>query len=355
MVEDRAAATCPTTRAVCWGGSKAIAIPDTSITKHCGNKAVCHSITVLITLLQAVQYDHNYVELFTPLEYSYTGAKHHDKVFKYRLFEPATTDPQDKKPLIVWLHGRGEAGEDNVAQLGWLFKFMFPPPWIRERYPFFVLAVQCPSDNRWWTGDGKEGSVDMVDVVASILEQTINDHPVDVDRISLVGISSGGTGCWNLAVRHPELFAAVAPCGSAGENPASLTALIHVPIWAFHNTGDSMPIRFVRETVRALHEAGGDVHLTEFDAEGHDCWSAAFENYDLLNWLLSQRRTQVSWMDAPGPSYLALSRFVRSWKWWQILLQIGVPIVLFVIIRRIVLYRRQSARSSAEKLLDRAD
>ncbi len=281
-----------------------------------------HSIAVLIALLQAVQHDHNYVALFTPLEYSYTGTEYQDRVFRYRLFVPTTTDPSDKKPLIVWLHGRGEAGEDNIAQLGLLFGFMFPPPWIRERYPFFLLAVQCPSDNSSWTRGETKTVDDMIDVAAAILKKTIRDYSVDADRIYAVGASSGGTGCWELAMRYPGLFAAVAPCSSTGAGTSKIEPLRNLPIWAFHNTGDSTSIEPVRRSVDALKKAGGYTRLTEFNAEGHDCWSAAFKDYCLLDWLLLQQRGHPS---QPDSLSFKLRRFFKVWTWWQLIAQVAIP------------------------------
>ena len=97
--------------------------------------------------------------LFTPLEHRFTGGGYTGKVYRYRLFEPAYGSSGEKYPLIVWLHGIGEVeidGLENLGQLKWLGSIFKTAR--REDYPFFLLAMQCPTDKRVWShsaGDGK--------------------------------------------------------------------------------------------------------------------------------------------------------------------------------------------------------
>jgi pimeloyl-ACP methyl ester carboxylesterase len=311
-----------------------------------------HVVAICVALCgPAANYEPDFVALFKPLEYRYTGGGYRDELFLYRLYSPETTGPTDKKPLIVWLNGHGEAGRDNILQLRYLSQLMFRPPHVRARFPFFMLAVQSPPENPDWTAtDGASTGDDMINVVHSILEQTIRDNPVDPDRIYLAGISSGGGGCWEFAIRHPTVFAAVAPISSAGSQRPELAKLRDTPIWAFNCSSDaSTPIERVSQTIESLRSAGGVVHLTEVDSKSHDAWTAAFEEYHLLDWLLSQRRGRPS--PAPGtiPLTTRLQDFAKGWQWWQALAQVAIPGLILVAIWKALQRhgRRPNARSAS--------
>lgn len=264
----------------------------------------------------------------------------------YRLFVPSYKEGASRRfPLIVWLHGYGEHGHDNVNQLKWLDALVFSMPRKQERFPFFLLAVQAPSQMAAWTGGGA-GGPDMLDATKVLVEDLISRYPVDANRVYLSGVSAGGTACWTFALRYPDMFAAIAPLGSAGARWSDLQRIAHVPIWAFHSIHDPwLSPEHVRRTVYGLQSAGGNVHLTEVDSSSHDCWSAAFQEYGLLDWLLAQRRGKRSWLHAPGmvPIGFRLREFVSGWTWWQAVLQLiviaafgGITFRLALGVRRLV-------------------
>jgi predicted esterase len=294
-----------------------------------------------------VDHDRMFLALFSDLTFTYTGRGYRDRPFRYRLFVPETAGPGDKRPLLVWLHGRGESGDDISSHLRHLSRIIFKEPSQRERYPFFLLAVQCPRDNSHWT-TSSENADDMLNVVIAILEETLRDYPVDASRVSLSGISSGGSGAWELAVRRPELFSCVAPIASGGADPSRIDRLKGLPVWAFHSTNDSgTPVHLVRSTVAALQRGGGTVHLTEISHAQHDCWTAAFEDYELLSWLLSQKRGDTS---SPSPGSVSTkARLQLAWKslragWTpaQLLAQIGIPLLLIFAVWSALRQRRLS-------------
>jgi poly(3-hydroxybutyrate) depolymerase len=176
-----------------------------------------HTVLALLVGLAAPgQVPAEFVTLFTPLEYRYSGGGYEERLFKYRLYVPDATT--ERMPLVVWLHGVGEAGHDNVNQLRWLERLVFRRSWKERDYPFFLLAVQCPLDNSAWTRNGARaaGDDDMIDVARAVMEETLRSYPIDPERVYLAGISSGGSGCWEFAARYPEYFAAVAPMASGG-------------------------------------------------------------------------------------------------------------------------------------------
>jgi predicted peptidase len=247
----------------------------------------------------------------------------------YRLFVPEIKEGSARQlPLIVWLHGNGEGGSDNVNQLKWLDTLIFRPPRQRRRFPFFLLAVQCPVEQKSWTRAmfrRDRNSSDALDATKQIVEQLTARQPIDVDRIYLSGVSDGGTACWELAWRYPNMFAAVAPLGSFGHYRADLARLKDVPIWAFHSRDDRWAdVNAVRSTVASLQSLGGRVYLTEIDSSGHDCWTAAFGDHGLLSWLLTQRRGCRGLAPGNSPIAFRLRHFVAGWRWWQAALQLGM-------------------------------
>lgn len=289
-----------------------------------------------------------FTALFDECEYRYTGGRYRDELFHYRLFVPCNGSDAGKFPLIVWLHGFGEGGHDNLSHLRWLDRFVLPFPWDRERFPFYLLAVQCAPDNRQWAFADYAAGDNMVDVAAAIVKAVTSEHPIDPDRVYLSGVSSGGTGCWDFVVRYPQLFAAVAPFASAGTAQPDLSPIRDIPIWAFHSCDDRItPVEDVRRSVKRLKSIGGTVVLTEVRSVHHDCWSEAFSNYHVLDWLLSQRRGQLSWHTSPSAAALTtdLRTFAASWKWWQVLVQMGIPLTLIGVFAVMVKRSRRAGRS----------
>jgi predicted peptidase len=217
--------------------------------------------------------------------------------FRYRLMRPATIEPGVKYPLVLFLHGAGERGDDNEKQLAYL------PTWLaaeeaRRKHPCFVLAPQCRTDHRWVEIDWSDKKslpqkpVMTVDMAAAVtaLSAVTKEEPVDPGRVYLTGISMGGYGSWDLAARMPEWFAAVIPiCGGGDETTAP--KLKGLPIWCFHGDADkAVPVERSRTMVEAVKAAGGTVQYTEYEGVGHDSWSPAYRDPATLDWLFRQRR-----------------------------------------------------------------
>ncbi len=221
--------------------------------------------------------------------------------FRYRLLLPeALPDAAAtvaRHPLVLFLHGAGERGSDNVVQLKYL------PTWLadsaaRRRHPCFVLAPQCRTDERWvdvsW-GDGAstpQPPVPTVDLAAAIaaLDDVVAREAVDRDRIYLTGLSMGGFGTWDLAARLPERFAAILPvCGGGDERVAARTAKL--PTWCIHGDADkAVPVTRSRSMIAAVRAAGGRPIYSELPGVGHDSWTPAYRDPFVLDWLFTQRR-----------------------------------------------------------------
>jgi predicted peptidase len=198
--------------------------------------------------------------------------------------------------LIVWLHGYGEAGTNNMSQLRWL-ELMFPDQDAAESAKFFVLVTQCPPDHPTWfrnVGATTKNAIaedDPLGVLRAIIDQTTNDFPIDKDRILLAGVSSGASGCFEVAMRYPTLFAGVAPLGPGAADENRVARLRDVPMWAFISPDDGEDSAImVRGAIQKLRKAGGRGLLTVTRDVTHDCWTTAFRDYDLLAWFLAQEK-----------------------------------------------------------------
>jgi len=204
----------------------------------------------------------------------------------YLLFLPDGYQQRGKErwPLIFFLHGIGERGNDP-----WKVK-VHGPPKVAEKmsnFPFIVVSPQCPS-GEWWS----------TEALFDLLDDVLDRYKVDRARVYLTGLSMGGFGTWSMALEHPERFAAVVPiCG--GGNPlyvhaydaAKKAAIQAVPFWVFHGDADkSVPVEESQRMVEALKKFGCDVKFTSYPGVGHDSWTQTYANPELYRWLLQHER-----------------------------------------------------------------
>ena len=192
---------------------------------------------------------------------------------KYLLFLPEQYGSQGSRwPLILFLHGAGERGDDLE-----LVKTIGLPAVLdrQEAFGFIVVAPQCPEGESWSTA-----------VLNALLDEVTANYRVDEDRIYVTGLSMGGYGTWNLAVRYPHRFAAVAPICGGG---VSLLAyrLKDLPIWAFHGAKDDVvALSESEKMVESVRESGGNVRFTVYPKADHDSWTETYHNRDLYDWFL---------------------------------------------------------------------
>ncbi|NMA20608.1 MAG: prolyl oligopeptidase family serine peptidase [Lentisphaerae bacterium] len=214
----------------------------------------------------------------------------------YRLLEPKNIASGVRYPLVLFLHGAGERGIDNQKQLVHVAG-LFSDPENRRKYPCFVLAPQCASDEQWvdrpWSFPNcvqpLYPSRNLVSAM-QLLDQTIRDYPVDPGRIYIMGLSMGGYGTWDAITRFPERFAAAIPiCG--GGDISKAAKLTNLPIWAFHGgADDAVPVKLSRDMCNAIQQQGGNCRYTEFPGTGHNSWTPATEQPELLPWLFAQKK-----------------------------------------------------------------
>lgn len=218
----------------------------------------------------------------------------------YRLMRPEgyVKDGKDRFPLVVFLHGIGERGSDNAKQLINGVE-QFATDSARKKHPCFLAVPQCPEDKLWvdlrntWTNHTLAARpTEPAALVFDLIDALCKEHPIDVDRVYLTGVSIGGYGVWDLICRKPEQFAAaIAVCG--GGDPSQAEKLIRFPIWAFHGAKDNLVFaERSRDMVAAIRKAGGRPVYTEFEEVGHDAWTPTFKNSAVMDWLFAHKRAK---------------------------------------------------------------
>jgi predicted peptidase len=200
---------------------------------------------------------------------------------EYLLYVPQNYEKElDKKwPLVLFLHGSGERGED----LGLVAKHGIPKLVEEKNFPFIALSPQCPAYSNWDIHQ---------DALIALLEETFSSFSIDKDRVYLTGLSLGGFATWTLSQQYPELFAAIVPiCG--GGTPSEAWRIKEIPVWAFHGAKDPVvPVEETQQMVQALEELNGNVRCTIYPEATHDSWTEAYNEPELYNWLLAQKKNK---------------------------------------------------------------
>lgn len=219
---------------------------------------------------------------------------------RYQVFVPAARPTAGKLPVILFLHGSGERGSDNHAQLE-----AGLGPYVREHaaeFPAIVVFPQVPQNEEWMGAN--------TDMALAALAAATTEFNGDPQRTYLTGLSMGGYGTWEIALKAPTRFAALVPiCGAllppnderalyvtgvtdATDPYAALAAKLgKVPVWIFHGAkDDAVSPADDRKTFAAFKAAGADVQYTEFPDTGHNSWDATYQHDAMWNWLFAQRR-----------------------------------------------------------------
>jgi predicted peptidase len=216
--------------------------------------------------------------------------KNRDQSMPYRLFVPPGYDKLKKYPLVLWLHGGGSAGNDNIGQIS-LDNRLGTHFWTRkenqDKHPAFVLAPQAPGG---WDSNTSTDLSDELKLVVEILDVVRKEYNIDPDRLYVAGQSNGGIGAFGLITKKPGLFAAAIPLCGAG-NPGIAVRAAKTAVWAFHGEKDDViASEHSRNMITALKRAGGTPRYTEYKGVGHDIWELVFKEPGLADWLFAQRR-----------------------------------------------------------------
>ena len=183
--------------------------------------------------------------------------------YRYEVYVPRDYDPRRAWPIVLALHGGGEYGSDGIRPtVGALAKAIRLHP---DRFPAIVVFAQAHADGTpgWQL---KSGEAALVEV-----DETVTEFHGDSSRIYLTGYSAGGNGAWFLAYHNPQRFAAL--------------------IVIFHGDADqNVSVEESRRMASSLRAVGANVRYTELTGVDHAAWDQAYDDAEMVTWLLAQRR-----------------------------------------------------------------
>lgn len=202
------------------------------------------------------------------------------ETLKYYLYYPEAyqANDTDRFPLLLFLHGGGESGQDLEA-----LKTNGPPKLLVEgkQFPFLILAPQHPHPKKWWN----------IRAVMALLETVIEENRVDRNRIYVTGLSRGGSAAWELAVQYPDTFAAMMIVCGMTPVPYAHWINKNMPIWVFHGARDQViPVEHSEKMVAKLKEMGYPVRYTRYEDVAHNAWERAYTTEEVYTWLMQQSK-----------------------------------------------------------------
>ena len=222
----------------------------------------------------------------------------------YRILLPDNYKPENKYPLIIFLHGSGERGNDNEKQLIHGAE-LFLRDSIRKKYPAIVVFPQC-NENSYWsnvnivtdTVNGKrifQFSVNSKPTVAmklllNLMDDLRHKYSIQKKKIYITGLSMGGMGAFEMVRRKPNLFAAAMPiCGAA--NPATAKDILKTKWWIFHGEKDDVVNpQYSKDMANAILNEGGSAILTIYPNANHNSWDSAFAENNFMQWMFGNHK-----------------------------------------------------------------
>lgn len=248
-------------------------------------------VTVCLGLSTAALFAQTAAELTAPEIFKNAEGE----TLNYRIYLPKNMPAGQRVPLVLFFHGAGERGNDNLAQLKHGVSNLIH--YALAHGPAIVMAPQCPVGMQWVNTNWSAPSHSMpttpsvsMKLALQLLQDKMDTLPIDPDRVYVTGVSMGGYGTWDILQRKPDLFAAAMPiCG--GGDVTCAQSLKNIPLWVFHgDTDKAVPVSRSRDMVNALKDCGGNVHYREYPGAGHDVWTRTYADSAVLDWLFAQRR-----------------------------------------------------------------
>ena len=217
--------------------------------------------------------------------------------YRYVVYVPAEWTAEKRWPVVLFLHGSIEKGDDGVAQskvcIGSVVR---KDP---EKFPAIIVMPQCRMDSAW--------EVDKMQAQAlAALDASSKEFNGDPERTYLTGFSMGGYGTWNMDGKYPGRFAALVPVSGGIVWPPSLAIrepdpeanpyvraaqkVAHVPVWVFHGDADqNVPVTESRRMAEALKALNADIKYTEYKGAAHFICDQVYGEPELPSWLFAQR------------------------------------------------------------------
>lgn len=195
----------------------------------------------------------------------------------YILTSPNNINENEKYPLIVFLHGAGERGDNLDLLKCYCVPKLFTKDNEYQGLKTFTVSPQCPIECTW---------IDFKNEVYDLIDEICEKYPIDKNRVSLCGISMGGFGTWELALSQCQRFHKIAPLCGGGMNWRAWYVK-DIPIRVYHGKKDDIvPISQSEAMVNSIRLQGGNVEFTVYEDLSHNCWDRAFEETDLISWLI---------------------------------------------------------------------
>lgn len=209
-------------------------------------------------------------------------------VLPYRLFIPTNYSAGERFPLVLFLHGAGERGNDNAYQLvGQTGSLVFASETNQLEHPSFMVAPQCPTSGSWDDSIRRQQLFGLMNLL-------ISQYSIDTNRLYITGLSMGGYGTWDQITQFTNMYAAAIPMSSGG-NTALAARIVNLPIWNFHAADDSVvDVSGSRGMISAVRRAAGNPIYTEYAIGGHAIWTPAYNTPILMGWVYSQQRGVLS-------------------------------------------------------------
>lgn len=210
----------------------------------------------------------------------------------------ADYDTLRSTPLVIFLHGSGERGSDNEAQLKW-GAMSFATDEMMALHPAVVVVPQCPDNQSWANTERTKNSTEThlkpqpskpMQLVKELIDQLIKTAHIDTTRIYITGLSMGGFGTFDAVERYPDLFAAALPvCG--GGDASKIASASHIPMWICAGADDAtVNPTYSVDMLLALRKAGAHPGFTLYPETGHASWLAVYSDSHIINWLFSQHK-----------------------------------------------------------------
>lgn len=215
----------------------------------------------------------------------------------YRMLFP-DANRQRKYPLVIFLHGSGERGADNDAQLKWgVMNFATDQNMLA--HPAIVIAPQCPEHQTWssTTPDKDRRRMTLnadpskpMRLLIALIHKLDTAMPIDTNRIYITGLSMGGYGTYDALERYPNLFAAAVPvCG--GGDTSRVASIAHIPMWIYQGAEDpAVSPLYALAMLEALTNAGAHPGFTQYPEVGHFSWLGAYSDPLMMEWLFRQHK-----------------------------------------------------------------
>ena len=218
----------------------------------------------------------------------------------YRILFPANYDQKARYPVVLFLHGAGERGNDNEKQLTHGAS-LFLSQQARANYPAIILFPQCPEEDFWSSvkisRDSTKVAMDFdytseptqsLMAAIELTQMIINQEAADPGRVYITGLSMGGMGTFEAVYRYPGMFASAIPICGGGDDQRYDKRVLPTAFWIFHGDADEVVnVELSRKMNQRLGKLNARVKYTEYPGVNHNSWDNAFGEQDFLKWLFS--------------------------------------------------------------------